>query len=338
MSVCCLGSVGLEKTQASTGDFIRYIGGHVCHRAIGPAREIFDRQLSEDIRTVLDYRGNPSQHIVIWSIYMIGRSTKTTAPKIIFSCRDETTRREVRRTDEDSGILERYPGIGTRDSSLPPDFDMPIQELAVTDSKNATGTGPIEAEAILCTASDSTVDKRIFVNKGHDGGFQVLRAATAGGVVQSRGEFYYLTVALIFGSGNRMHTPSLKTESPHFDIDFDGQSDTDDDENNDMQMASQGSLTPQDSCSEGRPSPSDSFHDSMDVKMEDTPTDDMKMEHIPTVDTARNDDPRLYVLWSASVSNGLKSLTCVSVHNKQPFGSLVSLEVLGDLDPTASDD
>lgn len=210
--------------------------------------------------------------------------------------------------------------------------------MAVIDSKNATGTGSIEAEAILCTASDSTVGKRIFVNKGRDGGFQVLRAATAGGVVQSRGEFYYLTVAHIFESENRMHTPSLKTESPHFDIDFDGQSDTDDDENNDMQMTSQGSLTPQDSCSEGRPSPSDSSHDSMDVKMEDTRTDDMEIEHIPTVDTTRNDDPRLYVLWSASVSNGLNSLTCVNVHNAQPFGSLVSLEVLGDLDLTASDD
>src|SRR5271156_5557641 len=138
-----------DNPEASTGIFIRLMGKNVCHEATGPAREIFDRQLGKEIKAILDGCGNPLQQAVIWSIYMIGRTKENTAPKVIFSCTDEAARKEVRKIIKDSGILRRYPGIGTGDSSLPPDFNTLIQELATADIECATEFGSVAEKAVL---------------------------------------------------------------------------------------------------------------------------------------------------------------------------------------------
>ena len=81
-----------DNPEASTGIFIRFIGKNVCHEATGPARKIFDQQLGKEIKAILDGCGNPLQQTVTWSIYMIGRTRETSAPKVIFSCTDEAAR------------------------------------------------------------------------------------------------------------------------------------------------------------------------------------------------------------------------------------------------------
>src|SRR5947207_2526074 len=230
-----------DNPEASTGIFIRFIGKNVCHEATGPARKIFDQQLGKEIKAILDGCGNPLQQTVTWSIYMIGRTRETSAPKVIFSCTDEAARKEVRKTIKDSGILKRYPGIGTGDSSLPPDFNTLIQQLAGTDIKCTNEYDSVAENAVLCTTSDITFGKQIFI-KGYNGLFQILRKATAGGIVRFKDESYYLTVAHAFDT--RENIQPVKVEDYPFEIDFDGQSDADSDysEDADVDSTGQGSL------------------------------------------------------------------------------------------------
>jgi hypothetical protein len=305
-----------DNPEASTGIFIRSLGKNVCHEAIGPAREIFDQQLGKEIKAILDGCGNPLQQTVTWSIYMIGRTRGNTAPKVIFSCTDEAARKEVRKTIKDSGILKRYPGIGTGDSSLPPDFNALIQQLAIADIECAS---EYAENAVLCTTSDITFGKQIFI-KGYNGTSQTLRRATAGGIIRFKDESYYLTVAHAFET--REIIPSAKMEDYPFEIDFDGQNDADDDydEDADMESTSRGSLTPEDARTEGEFSSDDGSN--VSTQMDDT-------AHSHDLGTCVPDLPS---------TDRLISLPLSSTITKQPPDIPTFLELVGDLALTSSDD
>ena len=309
-----------DNPEASTGIFIRFIGKDVCHEATGPAREIFDQKLGKEIKAILDGCGNPLQQTVTWSIYMIGRTRENTAPKVIFSCTDEAARKEVRKTIKDSGILRRYPGIGTGDSSLPPDFNALIQQLAIANIGCASEYGSVAKNAVLCTTSDITFGKQIFI-KGYNGASQTLRRATAGGIVRFKDESYYLTVAHAFET--RENIPSAKMEDCPFEIDFDGQSDADDGygEDADVESTSRGSLTPEDARTE------DGFS-----------SDGGSDVSTQMGETARSHNPGIHVPDLPSANDRLIALTPRSTVTEQPPDAPTFLELVGDLALTSSDD
>jgi hypothetical protein len=309
-----------DNPEASTGIFIRFIGKNVCYEATGPVREIFDQQLGNEIKAILDGCGNPLQQTVIWSIYMIGRTREYTAPKVIFSCTDEAARKEVRKTIIDSGILRRYPGIGTGDSSLPPDFNALIQQLAIADIECASEYGSVAKNAVLCTTSDITFGKQIFI-KGYNGASQTLRRATAGGIVRFKDESYYLTVAHAFET--RENIPSAEMGDCPFEIDFDGQSDADDDyvEDADVESTGRGSLTPEDARTEDG------------VSSDDDSDVSTQMD-----DTVRSHNPGIHIPDFLSTNDRLISLTPRSTMTEQPADAPTFLELVGDLALTSSDD
>src|SRR5947207_3272981 len=158
-------------------------------------------------------------------------------------------------------------------SSLPPDFNALIQELAIADIKCASEYGSVAENAVLCKTSDIIFGKQIFI-KGYNRDSQTLRRATAGGIVRFKDESSYLTVAHVFEK--RENIPSAKMEYYPFEIDFDGQSDADDDydEDADVESTSRGSLTPEDARTEG----GFSSDDGSDVS---TQMDDTTCSHDP---------------------------------------------------------
>jgi hypothetical protein len=94
--------------------------------AIGTARETFVR-IADEIKTHLEKVGDPVPQAVTWTMYMVGETRETTAPMIIFCCKESACRKQERKTVEESGILHRYPGVRVGDASRPPDFDQLIQ-------------------------------------------------------------------------------------------------------------------------------------------------------------------------------------------------------------------
>ena len=229
----------------SIGAWIRAIGKrHHCWAAIGPAREAFD-QLGKEIKDYLECCSNPVQHTVTWSIYMIGRNRDSVTPTVIFSCSEPKPRKEIRRIIKESGILDKYPGIETGDSSSPPDFDKLVL-LAV---------GDIMENGLLPSVAAKKVDRSILPENSfartiliinYDGHSRSLRKSTAGGIVRFKDRVFYLTAAHPFAEAT-----SLKPVDPEnvaFECDFDGQSDTnsEDDDDVNIDITSRESLTPED--------------------------------------------------------------------------------------------
>lgn len=115
-----------ENPEASIGDFCRTMGKSQCWHAQGPARELFVL-LAAEIKTYLDRNCEPPSRELHWSLYMIGQTESTARPVLMFICEDSNSRKTVRKTIKESGILLRYPGVDTADCSHPPDFGQLVQ-------------------------------------------------------------------------------------------------------------------------------------------------------------------------------------------------------------------
>ena len=106
-----------------------------CWEAIGPAREIMN-QIYTPIRNPLQKRneylqeGTSTPRVMIFSMYMIGRTAETAHPTIIFSCENKEPRKRARKIIEESRLLDDYPGVILGDSSRPPVLSRPAVPLA----------------------------------------------------------------------------------------------------------------------------------------------------------------------------------------------------------------
>lgn len=234
-----------KDPKESTGDWIRTIGKrHHCWAAIGPARCLFDK-LGKEIKDYLESCSDPIQQTVTWSIYMIGCNKNSVKPTIVFSCSEPGPRKEVRRIIKDSGILDSYPGIELGDSSSAPDCDK-LVPLATGNIMERELPHPLAGREIgQISHSEHASTKSIFIINS-DGESHSLRKSTAGGVVCFKDRFFYLTAAHPFGRGTRIEP--VNTENVPFECDFDGQSDTNSDDGGeeDMDITSKGSMTPED--------------------------------------------------------------------------------------------
>lgn len=229
----------------STGVWIRAIGKrHGCWAAIGPVRNAFDH-LGKEIKDYLERCSDPVPQTVTWSIYMIGRTQDSVTPTVIFSCSELNPRKEVRRIIKESGILDRYPGIELGDSSSPPDCDN-LVPLAVGDIMEDALLPPLEAKKIdPSIRPDDPFARSIFIIND-DGDSHSLRKSTAGGIVCFKDRVFYFTAAHPFAGPTDMKPADR--ENIAFECDFDGQSDTDGegDDDLDVNTTSRGSMTPED--------------------------------------------------------------------------------------------
>ncbi|PQE16248.1 hypothetical protein CJF32_00010754 [Rutstroemia sp. NJR-2017a WRK4] len=215
-----------------------------------------------EIKVHLEKHSDPVLKPVTWTIYMIGRTKDTARPTIMFISKEEDSRKKIRKTVEESGILDGYLGVRLGDCSRPPDFDR-LVELAIEDAviSNLDTPGTVNVllsdqnqemhrpGGVLREASNTVCGSRIFIRT--EGSTISFRKATAGGILRSGDRFFYLTVAHAF-THTLDYTASI-TENCESDFEFDIGGDLDSDLNSDsdqeerdfVEKTSRGSVTPE---------------------------------------------------------------------------------------------
>jgi hypothetical protein len=126
-----LGLFGLRKAQwpdphLSIGTKCNQLGGNECWKTIGPAQELFEL-VSKSIGDLLDARvedleeGEPlAGHILLFDMYMVGKSATTAQPTLLFTCQRPKPRRRAIKFVKESGILKGHPKVIFAESSIPP--------------------------------------------------------------------------------------------------------------------------------------------------------------------------------------------------------------------------
>lgn len=233
------------EPEQSTGTQCRRMGGNECWQAIGPAEQM-NKELSKDIRKLLEERnedireGEPVDFYFTFRLYMTGRRRSCARPTIMVCCERPIPRRRARELIKESGILDNYPGVILGESSYAPDFDGPIELLALGDLDidaypSAIGT----LTTVFCRPFEDLCGLEIFI-KGN-GGSAPLRRATIGGILRSKGRYYALTVAHVF---DNVAVPLKAPKAVDLEFDIDEQSDSDTDDENFVEATSGGSRTP----------------------------------------------------------------------------------------------
>ena len=137
------------------------MGPDRCWEPIGPAKEKFD-EISHQIKSLLDSRGEYLsegvcvRRLLIFEMYMIGRSEELAKPTIIFSSENKTQRQRARKLVRESGILSGCPGIGLGESSRP---------LRLSKTPKPLGEQSISSDDIempICASSSSVPDASIW--------------------------------------------------------------------------------------------------------------------------------------------------------------------------------
>lgn len=109
--------------QRSIGQFLMAKGQVQCWKAVGPARAAFVT-LGQEIKDLEDtIRTKPGSDPVTYSVFMMGRSASRARPTILFCSEDVRAREAVQAAVEESGLMERYPGIRLRNTSRAPDIN-----------------------------------------------------------------------------------------------------------------------------------------------------------------------------------------------------------------------
>ncbi|KAF4628032.1 hypothetical protein G7Y89_g10122 [Cudoniella acicularis] len=222
---------------------------YLCWEAIGPAQALWRDVLQTEVDQCLNKSGQIFPKPVGKSMYMIGRNEKGARPIIIF-CGEKHWREVAMKTVQDSGLLDKYPGVITGARDLPPEAGNDFQELP-TDQ--GVEWSPHE---VLYVPSERSCGVQIFVQA--KGGIQQpevhLRKATGGGIIRCGEKYYYLTAAHAFGDKTtfkgyaRLQQQTLSCDGDfkfgvEVDYDTDREEEDIDDDECLMEMVSEGSAT-----------------------------------------------------------------------------------------------
>jgi peptide-N4-(N-acetyl-beta-glucosaminyl)asparagine amidase len=225
--------------EESTGELFRGInlGRKFCWEAIGPARETFTT-LAAEIKAYLDSQSEPISSPVTWTMYMIGPTPESSRPTVMFCGADKSSRNLIKETIDNSGLLDRYPGIETGGCS------QEFRLLAMEDAMDhITPTiCPVE-KGILYSHQSAGPGMQIFI-KGYNGGSPNIRKARCGGLLYHQDKCFLQTVAHAF---EKINNPQIPKESHtedselHFELEDHEESDVDEP---DVSITGRGSATP----------------------------------------------------------------------------------------------
>ncbi|MCJ1411362.1 peptide-N4-(N-acetyl-beta- glucosaminyl)asparagine amidase [Ptychographa xylographoides] len=230
--------------ERSVGVWYRKMGLQECWEAIGPARDIYLRPLSREIRSALEdrieflYQGESVTRPVTFSVYMIGRTKTTARPTIMFCCESPGPRRRARQVINDSALLQRYPGFTLGDSSFPPDYDRPPIRLGM-DGKQDSSSDLYAQPAVLDDFLADVHRVGIDVNLAGDGS---SHKATIGGIVRLGDISYAITVSHVFKQPPDVGRASADCE---FEFDLDTDNYMSGDATSSIEITSRGSKTPE---------------------------------------------------------------------------------------------
>jgi len=220
----------LENPRSSIGEQIEIFtnkkGTFTCWEAIGPVREDWDK-LRPEIKGYIESI-RESGPVFTLEIFMIGRSEDTAAAKVLICSSDPISRKEYRKAVKGSKILDSYPGFGLGDSPCPPGAGSAfVGSLAQED----IASGSLKASSfdddgvVEATWSDNAFGRRLYIRTRKGG----RRPATAGPILHINGKVYQLTVGHAFLEFENSD-PFAATYASLDDCDFDGQSDSDEDD------------------------------------------------------------------------------------------------------------
>ncbi|KAH6960235.1 hypothetical protein DER45DRAFT_642194 [Fusarium avenaceum] len=210
-------------------------GRYHCWEAAGKARQIFTR-LSIEIKEYLEASTISTCDIISWSLYMIGRTPGTAAPKVLICSTNSKARKSIRKSIEYSGIMKNYPGVGLGDTSTLPDRH--VIRLLSREAIEAVVRGNCEPEfAVLVEKTKPQAQNVLISQRLADGrrAFVInpvdysLRPITTGPAIEAHGRTYLLTAAHGFVTVRDPGEIEKQVLEELDDCDFDGMSDSEDD-------------------------------------------------------------------------------------------------------------
>jgi hypothetical protein len=211
-----------ENPRSSIGERrgVLQNGKYICWEAVRPVREAWITLRHE----IMDYVQNSCKYgpALSLGIYMIGRTEDTATPKILICSTDLKARKEVRRAIMESGIMNNYPVIGLGDSAGFP-IDLAPGDIKLTFPPNSN----LGDEAmVLSSPVGNAFGRRLSIPRRDGSSFP---PTTAGPIFHNDDKVYQLTVG--HDVLERDDVALFETHSSSLDdCDFDGQSDSEDDD------------------------------------------------------------------------------------------------------------
>jgi len=243
--------------------------------AIGKAREEYNNKVHKSILEHLKIHAHELQTsgcVVLWSLYMMGRSAEKTKPMVMFMSDDKKARTEAFDLVKKSGIMKEFPGFEIGHMALKDESEH-LMVLGAASLDNADSLSISTADALagnelpdVFASKGPIVGARLQVRLGK-GDNNKLGQAVAGGIVRYKGTYYIHTVShFLFPADNadidaKDDAPSTEESSDISETQVswdatglsDFEDDSDEDSNDLVEITSRGSATPEsspsDSCS-----------------------------------------------------------------------------------------
>jgi len=204
--------------------------------AAGPARQQFsliEPEIVEQLNLVFTERYSS---ILLFHLYMIGRSRELAIPTIMFFCEQKEPRKKAKKAVDEGDLLGKLPGFRTGHVAKLPGLGKLIQPAAGCEDDQRSSEVALVSEVYFNSAHPITdIGMPIFVKLPGN----TLQKATAN-VVFDGEDYAYLSVSHIF-SGDAL---SSSTTSDTDESEFDFGSGTDDgDENEYVDATSRASIS-----------------------------------------------------------------------------------------------
>ncbi|KAL3476635.1 hypothetical protein BJX99DRAFT_258183 [Aspergillus californicus] len=220
--------------------------------ADGPAREAYNQIYSELLDKLNEFlRLTHFSAEIVCALYMVGPTSSTAIPHIMFSCKQSKPRKQAVSVIRRSGLLERSaPGMEVGHWDCPPHL-INLQLLASSSSSIDLQQTLDIAKYYLRPVIDpqnhsEAIAARLEQSNSAFGGFISSRTATVGGVLHISGKRYYLAPAHVF-TGHDAAEDAIyehEEEGAESDCKFGGFPNNDDLTDDEVDFMSQYSISP----------------------------------------------------------------------------------------------
>jgi hypothetical protein len=122
------------------------LGKNWCWEAVGPAQEIAGKILCK-IKDILESQqeylneGVCIRRVLLFGLYMIGRTKAQARPTIVFSCENKIQRQRAMKAVRESAVLDGHPDVCLGESSRPPRLSSEPQQLGGLNVLNGSFHG-----------------------------------------------------------------------------------------------------------------------------------------------------------------------------------------------------
>ena len=213
-----------QNPQLSIGTGCTPLGENKCWDTIGPAGDL-GRELLPKVKEILNGRyedlnkGESTPCMLMFGLYMVGRSEAKARPTLIISG-DRTRCQRALRYIKDEKLLAKLPEVSLGESRIPPQSKKTPEELAAESESLPLGFNEHGTKKVFCDSKTETTCGIQVVMQWHNAeGTLCQRNATVGCIVYWQGKYLGWTVAHAFSEPPEPK-PSLCSDDLDGDIDF----------------------------------------------------------------------------------------------------------------------